>query len=177
MTRFRSAACNVGIDVVCRFQGLWEERDTFIVPRFSSGRHFHRRSRCEFFFVIWPIDLAWALLVSDLVTVGHELTQSLDVLLRLHSSESMSQSLVLNDGFVTDALVFAEDVIGKRLAFRIGVDDKYRHSRRVIWRLRAHRHRERRDNRAMRKPVRPSLRLWLIINHSEYFSSPCASRA
>ncbi len=29
------------------FQGLWEEWDSFIVPRFPSARHFHRFERRE----------------------------------------------------------------------------------------------------------------------------------
>jgi hypothetical protein len=99
------------------FQGLWEEWDSFIVPRFPSGRHFHRGRRGEFCFVVWSIELARALLVSDLVTISHDLRQSLDILLRLHSSECMSQPLVFDDGRVTDALIFAEDAIGKRVTF------------------------------------------------------------
>src|ERR1700733_9812479 len=101
------------------FQGLWEgwETDSFTVglPCFPSGRHFHRFGRGEFCFVVWPVDLTRALLVSALGAVGHDLGQALDVLLGLHSSECMAKPLVLDDGRVTHALVFAEDTVGKRV--------------------------------------------------------------
>jgi hypothetical protein len=69
--------------------------------------------RCEFSFVVWPLDVTRALLVSDIVTVDHDPRQVLDILLRLHSSECMSQPLVLDDGCVTDALILDEDAVGK----------------------------------------------------------------
>src|SRR5260370_41288548 len=103
------------------FQGLWEgwETDSFIVglPCFPSGRHFHRGRRRDFRFVIRPVKPTRVLLVSALCAVSHPLRYMLDVLLRFHRCECMAQTLVLDDGCVTDPLVLAEDAIGKRVPF------------------------------------------------------------
>src|SRR5258705_2596385 len=92
------------------FQGLWEEWETnrFIVglPCFPSGRHFHR-GRGDRFFVIGPVNLTGALLISVLGAVGHHCGQVLDVLLRFHHRECMAQPLVLDDGCMTYALILA----------------------------------------------------------------------
>ncbi len=87
----------------------------YCFPPFPSGRHFHRGRVREFFFVVRPINLARSFLVSVLVTVGQDLGQALEILLRLHRSECMSQPLVLDDCRVTDTLILAEDAIGRQL--------------------------------------------------------------
>src|SRR5271168_1360559 len=100
------------------FQGLWEERETAsCFPRFPSGRHFHRGGAVGFWDVIRPIDSPRVLLVSALVAVRLDLWFMLKILLCLHGSECVAEPFVLDDGGVTDTLVFAEDAIGKRIAF------------------------------------------------------------
>lgn len=98
------------------FQGLWEEWDGFIVPRFPSGRHFHRGCRCVFRLVIRSVELTGVLLVAGLLAVGLHLRLALHVLLCLDDRKSMAESFVLNDCSVADTLVFAEDAVGKRAA-------------------------------------------------------------
>src|SRR5258708_7876735 len=95
------------------FQGLWEEWDGFIVPRFPSDRHFHRRRRHDFRFIVGPVKLPASLLIAELLAVGPYLRLMLDVLLCLHHRECMAQPLVLDDCCMADTLVLAEDAIGK----------------------------------------------------------------
>jgi len=85
------------------------------LPCFPSGRHFHRRGRLDFCFVVGPVELTRTLLVSALGAVGHHLGHVLDVLLRLDHSEGMAEAFVLDDGRMAYPLVLAEDPVGKRV--------------------------------------------------------------
>src|SRR5579875_2378122 len=73
------------------FQGLWEGWDGFIVPRFPSDRHFHRGARTRFLGEVWPVDRPWVLLVAILLAVRHHLDCLLNVLLRLHDLQRVTQ--------------------------------------------------------------------------------------
>ena len=86
------------------FQGLWEEWDSFIVPHFPSGRHFHR------------FRFSFAFSIIDLLTIGLDLWDILYILLGLDEGESMSEPLVLNDSGVVDSLVLVEEPVGKHLS-------------------------------------------------------------
>ena len=78
------------------FQGLWEGWDSFIVPPFPSGRHFHRGHGCVFRFLVGSVQLTRVLLVSALCAVVPHLRFMLDVLLRFHFGEGMAQAFVLD---------------------------------------------------------------------------------
>jgi hypothetical protein len=69
-------------------------------------------------FSITPAIQPWealtrAFLVTVFAAVGHHSGRVPDILLRLHGCERMPQPFVFDDSRVTDALVFAEDVVGK----------------------------------------------------------------
>ena len=119
MRRSRRAVRNVGIDVLCRFpRTVGRGKRLYCFPHFPSGRHFHRGRRGAFRFVVRPVELTRILLVADLLTVGLHLRLALDVLLCLDDSQSVAESLVLDDRCVADTLVFAEETIGKRATLR-----------------------------------------------------------
>jgi hypothetical protein len=84
------------IELLGRFQGQWEEWDSFIVPRFPSARHFHR-----FCFSV-------AFLIIDLLTVGLHLRDILQILLRFDESEWVPKPLVLDDRGAVNALVLSK---------------------------------------------------------------------
>jgi hypothetical protein len=98
------------------FQGLWEERETAsCFPPFPSGRHFHRFGWGECFFVIGPVQLTRTFLIPTLCAIDHDLRCPLDFLLSLDDLECMTKALVLNGCSMADALVFAQDAIGKQV--------------------------------------------------------------
>ncbi len=64
------------------FQGLWEEGNGFMFSSLSIGAVVSTAgvAAAISFFVVWPIDLARSFLVSDLLAVGHDLGQALEIL-------------------------------------------------------------------------------------------------
>ena len=93
------------------FQGLWEEWDGFIVPRFPSARHFHRFGRRDDFY-----RARQPFRVAVLLTVGSYLWSLPRILLRFDQRQRMTESLVLDDGCWVDSLVLVEDPVGKRMS-------------------------------------------------------------
>ena len=83
-----------------------------------------RRFRLE----VWSVDSSWALPVSGLLAVVHNLRDRLEILLRLDDRKRMAESLVLNDGGVADTLILAEDAVGKRLPLPSNLQ-------RTVWRV------------------------------------------
>ena len=73
-----------------RFQGLWEEWDGFIVPRFPSDRHFHRGARACFLDEVRSVDRSWVLLVAGLFAIGLDLRFELHILLCLDDGQRMA---------------------------------------------------------------------------------------
>lgn len=55
------------------------------------------------------------LFVAGLFAVGHDLGSQPEVLLGLHSRERMAEALVLDYRRVADALILAEDAVGKHV--------------------------------------------------------------
>jgi hypothetical protein len=99
------------------FQGLWEGWETGQSHR-SVFHAFHQAVIStgvfgDLCFVVGPIDLAWALCIAALVAVGPHLRLMLNVLIRLHDCECMTEALILHDCSVAHALVFAENAVGK----------------------------------------------------------------
>ncbi len=95
------------------FQGLWKGWDSFVVPRFPSGCHFHRGCGSDFCFVIGDEELTWSFLIAGLLAVGFDFRLALQILLCLDDRKSMTESLVLNDGCGVDSLILVEGAVGK----------------------------------------------------------------
>jgi hypothetical protein len=55
--------------------------------------------------------------IRDCVVVTVYTKENASVAWRLHESQGMAETLVLDDGRMTDSLILAEDAIGKRLPF------------------------------------------------------------
>ncbi len=89
-------------------------------PRFPSGRHFHRFCGHAFGFwdVIWPIDSRRRFfLYPPLSLLVMILGRCLVSCCAFTVVRACRKPLVLDDGCVAHALVFAENTIGKRVSF------------------------------------------------------------